>query len=247
MTGWITAVQRRPKNNMKKAKRPRLYHLTPYALQEANRTHAICVPGFLSPNQVTNVRHVAKHVSLPCYTANAGEDIRDGQAVSTTTYLTTRHLFQKQLSWLHHKVKDLVTSVNENEGWGFATSSPHFQLRVAEWHEMSQGGSLSSYGHYDIGSLITVDLCLEEAHKGAHFQTVDARTNGASTLPFHSGDAIVFISHKRHRVTHLKLGHREVLVLEYWRGIARSCGHRCDQTQGVCDFQDEDNDVVGGS
>ena len=34
-------------------------------------------------------------------------------------------------------------------------------MRVAEYHEMEMGGSLSDVYHYDIGSLVTVDIMLE--------------------------------------------------------------------------------------
>ena len=45
--------------------------------------------------------------------------------------------------------------------WGFDTRSSCWNIRVAEAHEMHAGGSLADTHHYDIGSLITVDIMLE--------------------------------------------------------------------------------------
>jgi hypothetical protein len=122
---------------------------------------------------------------------------------------------------------------------------------VAEYHEMRVGGSLPNIEHYDIGSIITVDIMLQIAEDGALFQTLETPdynisasetdvTSGANmkTHEFTEGDALVFVSHKYHSVTPLRRGSRKVLVVEYWHGRQRRCGHRCDRPFGICTFRD---------
>lgn len=225
---------------MKKRKLRRLYALSPFRAEAANRSRCVRVPMFLTAKEVQLVKEWARNIDLPVYTANPEFDLDEGRPVSVTKYVSTAHIFRNEFAWLHSKIRELVCTVSARQHWHFNTYSEHFQLRVAEWHEMWEGGSLDSFNHYDIGSLVTVDLCLEEALQGARFQTVG--TNNATTdYPFHAGDALVFVSHKLHRVTPLEKGHREVLVMEYWRGAARACGHRCDHSQGGCEFTEDDS------
>merc|ERR1712037_677496 len=51
---------------------------------------------------------------------------------------------------------------------------------------------------------------------------------------FAKGDALIFLSHKSHCVRAVNSGTREVLVIELWEGMERSCDHRCDQRWGSC-------------
>ena len=50
------------------------------------------------------------------------------------------------------------------------------------------------------------------------------------------GDAAVFVSHKYHCVAPVTRGVRRVLVVEFWHGDERHCGHRCDTRRGPCAF-----------
>ena len=52
---------------------------------------------------------------------------------------------------------------------------------------------------------------------------------------FTKGDALVFPSHKYHTIAPVTRGRRQVLVLEFWRGDARPCNHRCEVESGPCD------------
>jgi hypothetical protein len=114
---------------------------------------------------------------------------------------------------------------------------------------MGEKGSLKDVLHYDVGSLITLDIMLEEALAGAEFQTFDRRIARSNhrvsdklTLkkhPFKPGDALVFVSHKYHSVTPLERGRRKVLILEFWRGQEAACGHRCDTPSGECGFESD--------
>ena len=110
--------------------------------------------------------------------------------------------------------------------------------------------------HYDKGSLVTVDVMLEAAKSGGIFETVETvqllgveaeggagsdagrggervKTKSHIMMP---GDALVFVSHKYHRVTRVEEGQRRVLVVELWSGVERTCGHRCDMMLGECQF-----------
>eukprot|EP00435_Cladocopium_sp_Y103_P010807 s1476_g2.t2 len=98
-------------------------------------------------------------------------------------------------------------------------------VRVAEFHEMHPGGGLRDPNHYDVGSLITVDVMLEEAEAGGRFQTLEPSGRLLSHR-FKAGDALVFQGHKYHCVSPVKKGRRRVLVVELWRGRERCCGHR---------------------
>ena len=49
-----------------------------------------------------------------------------------------------------------------------------------------------------------------------------------------AGDAIVFCSHKHHSVRPVTRGTRRVLVVEFWEGEERACGHRCEKASGPC-------------
>merc|ERR1712008_69506 len=89
--------------------------------------------------------------------------------------------------------------------------------------------------HKDNGSLLTVIVMLKQPAKGGELQTVTA----AGQLVTHElalGDALVFVSHKCHRVTQVLKGERRTLVIELWDGIERTCGHRCEKSVGKCDF-----------
>lgn len=144
---------------------------------------------------------------------------------------------------------------------------PGINVRVAEYHEMRSGGSLSSMHHCDTGSLLTIDIMLQEpgatsdelyrafrpagrpehgqhgstpqlsiaASSGGCFQTVNNQGDVSSVPNFHAGDALIFVSHKLHRVSPVVSGVRKVLVVELWNGPRRTCGHRCDIRQpGPC-------------
>eukprot|EP00747_Dinoflagellata_sp_TGD_P081442 gnl/TRDRNA2_/TRDRNA2_161301_c0_seq2.p1 gnl/TRDRNA2_/TRDRNA2_161301_c0~~gnl/TRDRNA2_/TRDRNA2_161301_c0_seq2.p1 ORF type:complete len:135 (+),score=22.27 gnl/TRDRNA2_/TRDRNA2_161301_c0_seq2:49-453(+) len=102
---------------------------------------------------------------------------------------------------------------------------------------MHPTGGLADRNHYDIGSLVTVDIMLEEPNEGGHFQSLVQHR--WTSQDFEVGDALVFVSHKYHRVDPVVLGCRRTLVLELWSGEERACGHRCDTPHGVCGFEEE--------
>lgn len=239
--------------------RNRLRKSIPLSNEKATCTRVFNEVSFLSQDEVALVIAAIEYLDLPSYTSNVDEDIDyKGNAVHCTTYISGV-VFQL-LPWLKKRVFDLVRRVNRSQGWGFDTSSQassSFNIRVAEYHEMFENGSLSDIKHFDVGSLITVDIMLEESQKGARFRTIDrvlhrspagnssSRGSRRSTKlvlrkhDFHKGDALVFVSHKHHSVSRLVKGSRKVLIFEFWHGMERHCGHRCDCPFGVCDFISE--------
>ncbi|CAJ1355461.1 unnamed protein product, partial [Effrenium voratum] len=116
------------------------------------------------------------------------------------------------------------------EGWGLLRGGAG--LRVAEFHEMWPGGRLADRHHFDVGSLITLDVMLREPTEGGTFQTLERGHLRAHR--FHLGDVLVFVGHKYHSVSTLRKGSRRVLVLELWRGKDCTCGHRCDRRVVRC-------------
>jgi hypothetical protein len=51
---------------------------------------------------------------------------------------------------------------------------------------------------------------------------------------FELGDALAFLSHKRHCVQPVTSGVRRVMVIELWCGEERTCAHRCEHHWGDC-------------
>lgn len=86
-------------------------------------------------------------------------------------------------------------------------------------------------------SVVTVDLLLSEAgggeFSGGEFQTFE---RDGKLLPHElgRGDAVSFLSHKYHSVGAVTQGVRKVLVIEFWRGTARTCPHRCESLRLRC-------------
>ena len=156
-------------------------------------------------------------------------------------------------------------------------------MRCAELHDVRAGGALRDPGHFDGGSVVTVDVMLSDDFEGGEFLTREFIEVPPSKSPpilspepqdddddddddsddddysgevvagygsggvciggstrmeahlFTKGDALVFPSHKYHTIAPVTRGRRQVLVLEFWRGDARPCNHRCEVESGPCD------------
>ena len=71
--------------------------------------------------------------------------------------------------------------------------------RCVECHRLAPGKDVLHRGHYDHGSVLTIDVMLSDPAKdfsGGRFQTVEA-DGSVRTHPFNQcGDALVFVSHK---------------------------------------------------
>merc|ERR1712014_416019 len=91
----------------------------------------------------------------------------DGKAVHLTRYLHKDGIFQTRFAKLRERIVNLALMADHNEGWGLLGNgdgqlAAGVTVRCAEYHEMLPGGTLPEFNHYDIGSLVTIDIMLEE-------------------------------------------------------------------------------------
>lgn len=215
---------------------------------DAQLTSVSKVRHLVSDLEINAILRVVQESRLPAYTSSAEEDVDvDGKPIHTTTYLQTDNIFETELRWLHRRLLKVVRRMNKINKWGLdANGSSSLNIRVSEYHEMRVGGALRNPQHYGIGSMVTVDIMLQEATEGAVFQTLETTVQNHAdpsnvylrNHPFAAGDALVFVSHKYHCVSPLTEGSRKVLVVEFWTGKKRHCGHRCDLPFEECTFVD---------
>lgn len=206
---------------------------------------------FLSLEEIDKVK--AASVQL-------GKDVKKWD----TIYLQVGGHFQREEPELYAKICDLVAESDE-ENWGLLSGCDKelgagVNPRTIEFHEYGLDARRVCGTHGDTGSLITVDIMLSHtsAFEGGEFQTVAASSSDAggkardvtTTHEFEQGDAMVFVSHKRHLVCTVTSGTRCVLVLEFWEGSACTGSHRCmNQSCGSPYLYDdsEDSDSNEGS
>lgn len=213
----------------------------PMKIKHANNTNIYRKANFIKPSEIIEIKNIIKRLDLNEYTSCLEDDLnREGVPVHTTTYLNTNNAFNICLPLLKQRAFELITEANKKEKWGFNLKCNNIHIRVAECHEYEEGSQLSNIKHVDVGSLVTVDIMLDEAEEGGYFQTMN-NSNEITRHDFKPGDAIVFVSHKYHHITPVLRGSRKVIVIEYWNGVNRTCGHRCDLRYGPCTFADMDD------
>ena len=174
-----------------------------------------------------------------------------------TTYLNADGLFCARAPDLLKRLRSLPTRVDRS--LFFANDSARrrdgaaveelltseLNIRCAEFHDVAPGGTLSDPGHFDNGSVVTVDVMLSDDFEGGDFQTREvppasssSSSSSSSVMASHTfrrGDALIFPSHKYHTVAPVTRGIRQVLVLEFWKGEEKRCNHRCEVPRGDCD------------
>ena len=99
--------------------------------------------------------------------------------------------------------------------------SPQIELgvRCIEFHSYLEGDGLSTKGHRDMGSILTMTILLspEQHVKGGTFLTCDRSGRGAHVQHrMARGDACLFHSEKMHNVAPVTAGVRHSLVIELW-------------------------------
>jgi hypothetical protein len=95
-------------------------------------------------------------------------EARGGDAYTwDVMYLHSDGWFPKLLPELHAKLMQTMQTVDK-ENWHMTVDTDTVNVRCAEYHRMSKGGALRETGHYDMGSLVTLDLMLTKA--GADFE-----------------------------------------------------------------------------
>jgi hypothetical protein len=208
----------------------------------AQRSRAVLLPRLLTKREIHTLL-----TTVACIQPTAGRFSRDaggemhppGKAPWNTTYLHTHGAFKRLCGPLYQKLLSAAIEVDKEHGWNLLTdrirSCGPINFRTVEYHEVGRGGALPSRTHYDAGSLVTIDVVLEEEFEGGEFVTVEDDGSDNVHAGFHSaGTAMIFQSHKPHHVRPVRAGKRSVLVCELWHGPERCCAHRCNQRVGTC-------------
>lgn len=204
----------------------------------AQRTRAVRCPGFLSPDEIRDV-HAAARELRPTAAKKLGSIQPQGPFAWQTLFLQSAQSFDVRLAWLAARLRDLATAVSRRESWGIIEGfkPAEVNLRVVEYHEYTAGGKLLDPEHCDHGSLVTIDVMLSDhaAFTGGELCVTEGGDGSAGDMVpqrFEQGDALVFVSHKRHCVQAVESGRRCVLVAEFWNGLARHCPCRCETNWG---------------
>ena len=201
-------------------------------VEQAQRSRVVTIKGLLSPAEAAKVRACASQ-----FAETAGRDISKSDGRWETLYLHTDGFFARACPEILGKITAAVVRAGAAEPSMrqllTARQPGEVGVRCIEYHEVRPRGSLADLKHYDIGSLLTVDIMLSEPGDfgGGEFSTLEpdgklleqAAFNGDAT-----GDALLFVSHKYHCVQPVISGLRRVLVMEFWVGPDRQCEHRCD-------------------
>jgi hypothetical protein len=208
---------------------------------DAARTSEIVrTKAFLSDDEISQVEAAANEV-------NALNPVPNWD----TVYLQSEQYFKLHLADIYAKIQKLVVDVDAQH-WGMLPelekqmgSTDGVNARCVEFHEYGKHARRTCGLHIDSGSVFTVDIMLSSTSDfdGGEFATDSAKhlpsvsntcseedPSQISTLKvqtFEKGDAIVFVSHKRHSVTPVTSGTRRVLVLEFWEGSECKGPHRC--------------------
>ena len=219
----------------------------------AQRTRARHCPACLTPAEVAAVLAAGQRVRR-AGGATLRRFVDAGEFRTTYLHAASDELIGPEAAAALSKLVQTMRAEDAAAGWGLLDA--RHAVRCIEYHEQQcispeaggggsdAGGGVStgaaSATHYDAGSLVTIDVMLSQggAFEGGRLTTPEA--DGALTPhPLVSGDALCFVSHKFHYCTPVTRGTREVLVIELWRGPARSCPHRCLQPTGECNFVGE--------
>lgn len=225
----------------------------------AQRTQVVRRRGLFSPKEVDQLLRAAEGLNpmcghfcgTPCVWSQLSE--LETQPQWETTYLSSG-------GWCHrHPVLapalrlllSTARKVDAEQGWNLLQPRSEcgpVSWRNVEYHVVRPGGALADPQHFDGGSLITVDVMLASSSngdfEGGEFATpeVGAATAGSAggdellVHTFERGDALFFLSHKRHGVRPVRAGQRRVMIAELWHGPERHCAHRCLERVKKCDF-----------
>ena len=148
-----------------------------------------------------------------------------------TRYLNSGGLMRRAEPALLDKLVGAAKRVDAETFGGRAGAA---RARCVELHVCGEGAALADPAHYDSGSIVTLDVMLDEADAGGRFATLEASGEHLEHL-FERGDAVVFPSYKYHSVTPVERGERRALVLELWDGDEKFCDHRCGVARGDCE------------
>ena len=195
----------------------------------AQRMQVVRMPGFLKESELRAIDALGEeHARIHGPPAASAPN----RPLWRTQYLNAGGLARGREPALLDKLVDLAKSV-DGEHFGGRAAAADAGARCVELHSCGVGSSLDDPMHFDSGSIVTLDVMLDEADEGGHFETLEA--DGAMRRhAFERGDAIVFPSYKYHSVAQVTKGLRRVLVLELWQGDEKLCDHRCTVARGDC-------------
>jgi len=191
------------------------------------------MPAFLSQSEIDKVLTLKeKHQILGFAPSNPRKNWQ-------TNYVSAGGLFESSFPDIYAKIKALPHLVDRrlfSDGEGSKESQQKLHqeclkdihVRCAEIHTAREGGSLNDPGHFDSGSVVTVDILLSGEFEGG------GMTMGGEKIDFQVGDALIFPSYKYHTVGKITGGVRECLVMEFWNGEEKLCNHRCNIARGNC-------------
>jgi spermidine synthase len=127
---------------------------------KAQRTEVVRLEKFLSKEDIAKIHAVAKTelASIGEATDGALEAHTDSWKV---LYLQSNNIFRRKLPALRQRILDAVRQVDKNN-WCLFDNVHHVNIRVVEYHQMDESGELADPKHYDLNSLLTMDIMLSE-------------------------------------------------------------------------------------
>ena len=210
---------------------------------DAQATPVVRLPAFLSPEEIAEIHAFHAATSHECGNLAKASCAVTGRSLWTTTYLSTDRRFNQRFPELLQRMLAAARAADVAHFGDFGAGAV-LAPRVIEYHTVTPGGALKHEKHYDSGSVYTVDVMLArpgDDFDGGEFVAPAAgeevvAPDAGDEEPFfvNSGDAIVFCSHRHHSVRPVTRGTRRVLVVEFWEGCERACGHRCERARGPC-------------
>jgi len=180
---------------------------------------------------------VATLKRLACRASCCGREVRSRNSDTwQVTFLQTDNFFAENAPDLLARFTDIAKSIALEEKWLTPARAERLQARVIEWHQQdAPGPGIPDPRHYDMDSLITVDVMCSEPGQdflGGQLQTLEV--DGLKEHSFKLFDVLVFQAHKYHCVAPVVKGCRCALVLEFWDGPQRVCPHRCTSFERFC-------------
>jgi len=207
----------------------------------AQRTQVVRLEKFLSLEDIETIRSVAKAKLASIEPASSALEKHTNSW--KVLYLQSDDTFQQKLPALRQRILEAVRQVDK-DNWHLFDNVDHVNIRVVEYHQMDEYGELADPRHYDLNSLLTMDMMLSEdgAFEGGDLQTEEV-DGTLKKHEFKQGDALIFVSHKYHCVNRVRSGRRNVMVLEFWYGPERLCSHRCEKFGSEICMRDPGQDM----
>lgn len=146
------------------------------------------------------------------------EDAYHGRGAHRIVHLHRGGEAQHRLSLMVEKVLNRIRLADRSR-WGLLANRP-VGVRSIEYHRYSPGGSVADPDHRDSGSILTLSALLSDpsTYQGGKLVFPGAKEGPAFQPPLGCGDAVLFVSERRHNVEQLTSGERRVLVIELWPG-----------------------------